>query len=53
MIAKSWAVKAYKMIDGKELLDEWASGFSHNQADQYFKSLRDTNEFSKIEMKPV
>lgn len=49
----NWSVTAYKMINGKESLVEWASGFSNTHAKTYFKRLRDTNEFSKIHMHKV
>ena len=46
-----WTIKAYKMVDGKQSLDMWASGLSHRHADSYFKSLRNSNEYSTVEMK--
>lgn len=49
----NWTIKAYQMVDGKNTLVEWASGFSHKHAKAYFKCLRDTNEFSMLEMKKV
>ena len=47
---EEFTVKAYSFTDGKFTLSEWASGFYHDQADKYFKQLRETNSFAKIEM---
>lgn len=48
-----WSVTAYKIVNGKESLVQWASGFSHFHAQKYFKQLRNTNEFSKLHMHKV
>ena len=45
-----YTVKAYQRKDGVDSLSEWATGFKHFQASSYFKSLRDSNEFWKVEM---
>jgi len=47
---QSYTIKAYVWKNGAEELAEWASGFGHRQADQYFKALRATKDFAKIEM---
>ncbi len=47
---ESYTVKAYVWKNGSKELVEWASEFTHRQADQYFKSLRDSEKFAKIEM---
>jgi|TARA_B110000977_G_scaffold74285_1_gene100481 hypothetical protein len=49
----SYSVKAYKMVNGREELHEWATGFSHFQGKKFFQNLYDTNEFSKLVMKKV
>ena len=47
---EKFTVKAYDFTDGKYLLSEWASGFSHSNADSYYKKMRETNKFSKLTM---
>lgn len=47
---ENYEVKSYKLIDGKEQLQEWGSGFSYNHAKSYFQSLYDSNEYSTVRM---
>lgn len=46
----SWRINAYTYRDGYYQLVEFASGLSHAHADKFFKVLRDTDSFAKIEM---
>tara|TARA_B110000858_G_scaffold124779_1_gene142227 strand:- start:340 stop:534 length:195 start_codon:yes stop_codon:yes gene_type:complete len=46
----SWVINAYTFNAGYYQLAEFASGLSHAHADKFFKRLRDTNRFAKIEM---
>ena len=46
----SWTIKAYKHKNGKREMVEWASGFGHRQAREYYQRLYDTNEYSEIRM---
>lgn len=46
----SWTINAYTFNSGYYQLAEFASGLSHTHADTFFKRLRDTNRFAKIEM---
>lgn len=46
----SWIINAYTFNAGCYQLAEFASGLSHSHADKFFKRLRDTNRFAKIEM---
>jgi len=47
-----WTVKAYNWDSQTKnfVLSEWASGFSHSNADSYYKKMRETNKFSKLTM---
>lgn len=45
-----WTINAYTFHGGYYRLAEFASGLSHHHADKFFKRLRDTNRFAKIEM---
>jgi hypothetical protein len=47
---ESFTVKAYKFIEEKYELMAWAAGLNHQHADKYYKQLRDTNSFAKLEM---
>ena len=49
-IMKFYTVKAWRLENGAEQLSEWATGFKHTQAVSYFKSLRNSNDFWKVEM---
>tara|TARA_R110000868_G_scaffold319821_2_gene580800 strand:+ start:302 stop:466 length:165 start_codon:yes stop_codon:yes gene_type:complete len=46
----SWTINAYTFKAGYYQLAEFASGLSHFHADKFFKQLRDTNKFAKLEM---
>lgn len=45
-----WTVNAYTFNSGYYQLAEFASGMSHQHADKFFKRLRETDRFAKIEM---
>ena len=46
----SWTINAYTFNAGYYQLAEFASGLSHAHADKFFKQMRETNRFAKIEM---
>ncbi len=50
-----WTVKAYNWDSQTKnfVLSEWASGFSHSNADSYYKKMRETNKFSKLTMEKI
>jgi hypothetical protein len=48
-----WTIKAYRYKDGKREMVEWASGFSHKHAREYFQRLYDTNEYAELRMNSV
>ncbi len=45
-----YKVQAYFYKDGEYKLQEYASGFAHKQARDYFNRLYDTNQFAKVTM---
>ena len=46
----SWTINAYTFKNGYYQLAEFASGLSYSHADKFFKMMRETNRFAKIEM---
>jgi len=48
---KYWTILAFSYKDGKYELQEFASGFAHKQASDYFRQLYDTNKYAKLTMK--
>lgn len=50
---KYYTVRAYLYKDGEYELQEYASGFAHEQAANYFRRLHDTNEYAKLTMTPM
>lgn len=50
---KYYTVRAYFYKDGEYELQEYASGFAHEQAANYFRRLHDTNEYAKLTMTPM
>ena len=53
MLNKYFRIEAFSFEDGEYKLQEFATGFAHKQAGDYFRRMHDTNEFAKITMKPV
>ena len=53
MLNKYFRIEAFSFEDGEYKLQEFATGFAHKQAADYFRRLHDTNEFAKITMKSV
>lgn len=50
-----WTVKAYNWDSQNKnfVLSEWGSGFTHNNADSYYKKMRVTNKFAKLTMEKM
>jgi hypothetical protein len=53
MLDKYFRIEAFSFKDGEYQLQEFATGFAHKQAADYFRRLHDSNAFAKITMKPV
>jgi hypothetical protein len=49
----SWTINAYTFKGGYYQLAEFATGLGYAHADKFFKQLRNTNKFAKIEMVEV
>ena len=49
----SWTIKAYQHKNGTRELVEWATGFGHRQARDYYQRLYDSNDFSELRMTRV
>jgi hypothetical protein len=43
-------VKAYNWVDGNFKLAEFANGFTHRQALEWFRRWSNSNAFAKVEM---